>query len=148
MVPTFLGRKQCATARQACDTMLAIGGALGVVLAAALAAIPDVIAGAVVGGGSGGNSGVEEETARVLWVVAVLQIPGAFTYVLDGIYLGAHEFQYLAKAMAGASFVCRLWRLLFRSSNPHFVFHGVVAWRGFGTRCKVPGARCSSVHTP
>jgi putative MATE family efflux protein len=93
---TLLGRNQRAEAREYARRLLWLGTWLGVAIGAVVAALSDVIPrifttnGVVIG-----------RTAPVLILMAVLQIPNASLWVLDGILMGASEYRFMLYSTMG-----------------------------------------------
>jgi putative MATE family efflux protein len=97
LVSRYLGSGDPGAARQAADRMLQWGLLLGLGLGVSFWLLRGVLAGVF--------TDDPAVVARVFPFVAVMQPINAAVFVWDGIFMGAREFRFLAKAMVASSVV-------------------------------------------
>ena len=103
IVARALGAGDVRTAYDAALRMCGWAAVFGIGFAIALLATTEVVPQAFTS-----DAGVQDR-AEVLWpLFALLQVPGAVVFALDGILIGAGDTRYLAVSMAFATFVCFL----------------------------------------
>jgi putative MATE family efflux protein len=100
LVSRYLGGGDPGAARQAADRMLQWGLLLGLGLGVSFWLLRGVLAGVFTD-----DPEVKAVVARVFPFVAVMQPINAAVFVWDGIFMGAREFRFLAKAMVASSVV-------------------------------------------
>lgn len=100
MVSLRMGAGDRDGVRMVARALLRWGAVVGVVLALAVLAVRPVLP-----GWFGVEPAVAATIAGLLLWVAALQVPGAFVFVWDGLFLGASRFGFLAVTTASASAV-------------------------------------------
>lgn len=100
MVSLRMGTEDLAGVRAVARALLRWGTGVGVVLALAVLALRPVLPGWFTT-----DAEVAATITGLLWWVAALQLPGAWVFVWDGLFLGAGRFGFLAAATATASAV-------------------------------------------
>ncbi|MEX1280311.1 MAG: MATE family efflux transporter [Acidimicrobiia bacterium] len=98
MVSLRMGTGDLVGVRAVARALLRWGTVVGVVLALAVLALRPVLPGWFTT-----DAEVAATIAGLLWWVAALQLPGAWVFVWDGLFLGAGRFGFLAAATAAAS---------------------------------------------
>jgi putative MATE family efflux protein len=93
---TMMGRGDEAEARAYARRLTIMGVAVGVVAAGVVAALSPLLPRAFTA-----DAAVFTRAAGALLVVAALQVPGAWLWVLDGVLLGASDFRYLQVSTMG-----------------------------------------------
>ncbi len=106
---TLLGRGDLGEARAYARRILWLGTWLGVAIAVVVAALSYLIPTIFTS-----NRSVIDAAAPVLFLVAVLQIPSASLWVLDGVLMGASEYKFMQYSTLGglACFLPMAWAVL------------------------------------
>lgn len=98
MIATSLGRGELSQARREAAMLLRWGIGTGVVMGLIFLASINVLPGVFTP-----DEGVQAQARSVWWLVALLQPIGAVVFVLDGVFLGAHDYRYLLRWTALAA---------------------------------------------
>jgi len=98
VVGRLLGAGRHREATEVADRLLVLGVGAGVVAGVVLLMLAPFLP-----GWFGADPPVRRAVEGILWVVALLQPLGAVVWVLDGVFIGAGDFRYLAGAMVAAS---------------------------------------------
>ncbi|MDQ3758090.1 MAG: MATE family efflux transporter, partial [Actinomycetota bacterium] len=126
LVGTLLGAGDRAETRATSKRLLQLGVVGGVLVAVLIGATAPVLPTLFT------NDPAVVDRARVaLMVAALVQLPGAVAFVLDGVLIGASDFRYLQWSMVGGLAVFAPFALLV-PANPSMgiagVWAGLLAW--------------------